>query len=95
MLVFPMTYKFNILLRLYRDVRKSANKTTAYQDEESSKYFNTTIGFAICLSLLFLTLIIVVILKIIKFLKQKSIWFRKGKYNLLTDVIFRQYVIFI
>lgn len=78
MLVIPMTFKLNILLRLYREVRKSANKTIAYQDEESSKYFKTTIGFAICLSFLFLTLIIVVILKIIKFLKQKSIWFRKG-----------------
>lgn len=62
----------------YTDVRTSTNKATDSQDEESSKYFNTTIGFAICLSFLFLTLIIVVILKIIKFLKQKSIWFRKG-----------------
>lgn len=61
----------------YKEVRKSANKTTAYQ-EESSNYFKTTIGFAICLSILFLALIIFVILKIIKFLKQKSIWFQKG-----------------
>lgn len=77
MLLIPMTYEFITLFCLYREVRKSANKTTAFQ-EESSNYFKTTIGFAICLSFLFLALIIFVILKIIKFLKQKSIWFLKG-----------------
>lgn len=61
-----------------RAVRKSVNTTIAYQDEENGSYIKTTIGFAICLALLFICLVIFVVIKLINFWKQNTFGFQKG-----------------